>query len=679
MAKSFKEIGKKAEALIEQGKEADKKVQSCQARVASSNSRVVAARRQLAAASETDSEGHPVGDVGRARAQLSMAENQLAASQRALSSARGDAERIRQQKNAHVQEIEKHNQVERSNLEKLRSLRSGAFGADSAALTEGMALRLNEAEDARVALLRSMGIEVTPDHVAIGSNGGTDSGWRGGGFATLDTAGQVQSYRGGGSEGLTSSGGFAAPVGGALSPIDGENKLHLFESQTPSIVQLGGDDESKGMLSITSDRNLSVINGISNDHNLSLNEKISSLKRLKKELIENEQYRINWQQIQSQREVAKTHEMTDQQRYQLGLSYIENIIDVHRYNLGERDVYDGEAMERNLAIIRANYLKVLSSDIQNGTITLYDMPDPDYDALANQIRADYARYPQRYVFTERQRAKIREGIRKGAVTEKDIRKIGENVREKYDKLFLEKHREFDEVRNEQFILAKELKNASTKEEKERIEYRRKLLVQRENDLFQKYNSTEMMKTILSQYRDIGPESSTDIQPYQRSVWDLGSAKVISAINIVRQYIPTDWVKKSNEKPISVKHVSRGYFLSGNSSDIVALSGGREHMKSCAFHEMGHRFESLYPEILMIEKQFYERRTNGEPLSWLGGAYDKSEVARFDHFISAYMGKDYGGKGYELLSMGMEGVFCETFNMSRDVEYEDLILGILAAI
>lgn len=217
MAKSFKEIGKKAEALIEQGKEADQKVQSCQARVASSNSRVAAARRQLAAASETDEEGNPVGDVEQARAQLSMAENQLAASQRALSSARGDADRVRQQKSAHVQEIERHNQVERSNLEKLRRLRAGAFGADSAALTEGMAQRLNEAEDARVALLRSMGIDATPDHVAVGSEGGNDSGWRGGGFATLDTAGQVQSYQGGGSEGLTSGGGITTPIGGGLA------------------------------------------------------------------------------------------------------------------------------------------------------------------------------------------------------------------------------------------------------------------------------------------------------------------------------------------------------------------------------------------------------------------------------------------------------------------------------
>lgn len=227
MAKSFKEIGKKAEALIEQGKEADRKVQSCQARVASSSTRVAAARRQLAAASETDEEGNPVGDVAQARAQLSMAENQLAASQRALSAARGDADRVRQQKNTHVREIESHNQVERSNLEKLLRLRSGAFGADSVALTEGMAQRLNEAEDARVALLRSMGIDATPEHVNVGSDGYTEFGWKGGGFATLDTAGQVYSYQGGSSEGAVPGGGVAAPIGGGLQGVESTTQFEL--------------------------------------------------------------------------------------------------------------------------------------------------------------------------------------------------------------------------------------------------------------------------------------------------------------------------------------------------------------------------------------------------------------------------------------------------------------------
>lgn len=645
MAKSFKEIGKKAEALIEQGREADQKVQSCQARVASANSRVAAARKQLAAASETDEEGNPVGDVERARAQLSMAENQLAASQRALSSAHGDADRVRQQKNAHVQEIERHNQVERSNLEKLRRLKSGVFGEDSAALTEGMARRLNEAEDTRAALLRSMGIDAAPEHVAVGGGGGADYGWQGGGFAALDTAGQRQSYHGGGSEGIASGGKIAAPVGGAFLSSGSVNEPLMSDYPEPSMLQSAGD--------------LSEMERILQDDALLTSGKIDALRRYK--------------------DAAKTLKISDQRRYQMGLTYIDNILDVYRDNLRDRGISDGDAMERNLAVIRAGYLRTLSEDIQNGTIALYSLPDPDFDVLADRIRADYTNYPPRYVINDRQRETIREGIRKGVVTEKEIRSIGQNVREKYDQLVLEKHRAYDEIRKEQFSLAQELKNATTDQEREKIEFRRKLLMERENDLSAKYNSPEMMKSILAQYRDIGPGSETDMQPYQRDILRVGSAKVMKAIDNVREYIPTDWVQKSNGKSISARHVLRGYFLPGNTSDIVALSGGRRHMESCAFHEMGHRFESLYPEILAVEKQFYDRRTGGEELSWLGPGYGRSEVTRFDNFISPYMGKDYGGTGYELLSMGMEGMFCDTYNISRDAEYEDLILGILVAI
>lgn len=202
MAKSIKEIGKKAEALIEQGKDADKKIQGCQARVASASSRVAVARRQLAAASETDDEGNPRGDVDAARAQLSMAQNQLAASQRALSSARSDAESVNQQKRTHISEIQKHNETEKSNLEKLRKLKSSAFGSDSVALSEGMARRLNEAEDSRVALLRSMGIDASPEYVSPDEDVGTDNPWRGGGFGIIDTSGSIQHFQGGSSQSM---------------------------------------------------------------------------------------------------------------------------------------------------------------------------------------------------------------------------------------------------------------------------------------------------------------------------------------------------------------------------------------------------------------------------------------------------------------------------------------------
>ena len=269
MAKSFKEIGKKAEALIEQGKEADQKVQSYQDRVASFNSRVAAARRQLAAASETDEEGNPVGNVEQARVQLSMAENQLAASQRALSSARRDADRVRQQKNAHVQEIEKHNQVERSNLEKLRRLRSGAFGADSVALTEGMAQRLNEADDARVALLRSMGIDATPDYVAVGGEGNADYRWRGGGFSSIDTYGETRNYQGGeAASGLTSKG-IRTPLGGGF----GDLLNRIFN---------GGDEDGK-----TNDTEFSGVSAAGNIRYTNANELSDDLYKYANDYVKN--------------------------------------------------------------------------------------------------------------------------------------------------------------------------------------------------------------------------------------------------------------------------------------------------------------------------------------------------------------------------------------------------------
>ena len=393
MAKSFKEIGKKAEALIEQGKEADQKVQSCQARVASSNSRVAAARRQLAAASETDEEGNPVGDVEQARAQLSMAENQLAASQRALSSARGDADRVRQQKNAHVQEIERHNQVERSNLEKLRRLRAGAFGVDSAALTEGMAQRLNEAEDARVALLRSMGIDATPDHVAVGSEGGNDSGWRGGGFATLDTAGQVQSYQGGGSEGLTAGSGIAAPVGGALGDYLGVTNTNQAirnqsnhagqtgEAPSVSVVE-GATSNTNGLLfdQSTLERYENKVSSILSDNGLTQSQKLQMLNELRNQIILAAQIEASKLEANAIKEKAKVLRLTDNEKREMGTRYIERMLDIYRDNLIGRGIQEGKDLDDFISLLHTHYSNELEKDIRGLSNQLYE--DPNYDTIS---------------------------------------------------------------------------------------------------------------------------------------------------------------------------------------------------------------------------------------------------------------------------------------------------------
>ena len=399
MAKSFKEIRRKAEALIEQGKEADQKVQSCQARVALSNSRVAAARMQLAAASETDGEGNPVGDVAYARAQLSMAENQLAASQRALSSAHGDADQVRQQKNAHIQEIEKHNQVERSNLEKLRRLRSSVFGTDSVALTEGMAERLNEAEDARVALLRSMGIDAIPNHVVGGAEGGADSGWQGGGFAILDTTGQTQNYRGSGSEGLASSGGMVAPVGGGLTfavytdePLNGDasTSMGVVSNQHNGQMEQTSEGIAQGIMGNVfagsadlQEAYSTLVNRIVESSVLSTEQKISELNMLRNQLMTVAHNYSNQVEAEAIKEHVKILKLSSIEKRQMGERYINDVLEVYRDNLLDRGVVSISALDVTISELRRYYSAELEKYIQGQPNGLYS--DPNYDELIERI------------------------------------------------------------------------------------------------------------------------------------------------------------------------------------------------------------------------------------------------------------------------------------------------------
>lgn len=399
MAKGNKEFGRRAEALIEQGKEADRKIQSCQARVASSNSRVAAARRQLAAASEIDEEGNPTGDVEKARAQLSMAENQLAASQRALSSALGDSDLIIHQKKAHIQEIDRHNQIERSNLEKLRRLRSGAFSANSAALTEGIAQRLNEAEDARVALLHSMGIDAAPEYVIVGSEGGNDFGWRGGVFAALDTAGQVQRYQGGSSEGSTSSGGMATPIGGglasALAMVEmsnedarillstiGDSNDGQIDSISAATAQgaLGNGFPRSETLQEAYD---TLVNRIVESNVLSTEQKISELNMLRSQLMAVAQNYSNQVEAEAIKDHVKVLKISPTEKRQMGERYINNILEVYRDNLLDRGVVSISALDATISELRKHYSAELEKDIQGQPNELYT--DPNYNELIEKI------------------------------------------------------------------------------------------------------------------------------------------------------------------------------------------------------------------------------------------------------------------------------------------------------
>lgn len=223
MVKSFNELGKRAKELLSEGEEADQNVQACSARVSSAKENVASARSKLADASRLDENGIPEGDVEQARAELNIANNQLQASQRALSAAKEKADRVKDDKNSHIQEIQEYRQVEKSNLEKLRELRSKAFGEVAVALTDGIAQRLNEAEKSRVELARSMGGSDSPEYISLGGGGGEgvySLGLSHNEYSVHDTS---KNYSNAGFDMWSSGGGLPTPAGGGLGPVDVES------------------------------------------------------------------------------------------------------------------------------------------------------------------------------------------------------------------------------------------------------------------------------------------------------------------------------------------------------------------------------------------------------------------------------------------------------------------------
>lgn len=141
--------------------------------------------------------------------------------------------------------------------------------------------------------------------------------------------------------------------------------------------------------------------------------------------------------------------------------------------------------------------------------------------------------------------------------------------------------------------------------------------------------------------------------------------------------PTDWVKRSAKRgSLTPKTVERGYY--SDWEQVIAISevmgdGGYE----TAVHELGHRMEYSIPGIKDAERAFYARRTAGESLEWMGTGYNRNEKTRKDNFLNKYMGKDYGGNAFELVSTGFQYAFCKPDLLVKDADMAEWIFGLLS--
>lgn len=122
----------------------------------------------------------------------------------------------------------------------------------------------------------------------------------------------------------------------------------------------------------------------------------------------------------------------------------------------------------------------------------------------------------------------------------------------------------------------------------------------------------------------------------------------------------------------------------------AEDGNRTPGFSCALHEMAHRIEATHPTVTTYEHAFLNDRArthsaNPEKPTTISGQGKSREIGIKDNFTHHYMGRIYPDKSREILSTGMEAVFCGAFGgfagagkNKPDTDYKRFILGTIAS-
>jgi hypothetical protein len=124
--------------------------------------------------------------------------------------------------------------------------------------------------------------------------------------------------------------------------------------------------------------------------------------------------------------------------------------------------------------------------------------------------------------------------------------------------------------------------------------------------------------------------------------------------------------------------SRNYF-SRNYNKIFI---NKDTKRTTAIHETMHWLEFNNSEVSKKVNAFLEYRTQGEEAEKLNklvpkANYGKDEMAKKDNFFNPYCGKVYQSGATEILSMGLQEVFDNAIDFSKnDPEYFNFVLDVI---
>jgi hypothetical protein len=233
------------------------------------------------------------------------------------------------------------------------------------------------------------------------------------------------------------------------------------------------------------------------------------------------------------------------------------------------------------------------------------------------------------------------------------------------------------------------------------------LGKRVNDLYDVgsvIGNKKAVRNIIGNFRDVGGEIS------QKTWYTRSNSQIKAQLQEAFSYYPKDWanlIADSGKRFFAGKKANRGFFqrelvdasgkylirgASAGEGVSIYSTGQRE---TTAYHEIGHLVEYFKPEIMKITKEWVAKRTAGEQPERMrdimhDNRYAINEVTKKDNFISPYIGKNYGDRATEVLSMGLESIFVpgrgqlkrvnglefEFAKITDDEEYLNLIIGLL---
>ena len=199
-------------------------------------------------------------------------------------------------------------------------------------------------------------------------------------------------------------------------------------------------------------------------------------------------------------------------------------------------------------------------------------------------------------------------------------------------------------------------------------------------------SANAVRSIVGKHVPLGPSAGKNAASYidLQGMGERGAKLFDRAVS----YVPTamlETVKRGKVK--AVRDLSSGRDESPERSEfdpatnMITIRRGSDELT--IVHELMHAVEEHDPEFLEAEREYFEKRTRGKARARLyeltgNDEYDDSELA-YDvggKCVDPYMFKDYGGSGYELMSMGVEMFYRSPSAYSKDFEMLKWVLSML---